>query len=383
MRTIKSTKNILFEPTRIKNMELRNRFVRSATYDGCADKGYVTEKQMDFYTTLAEGGVGLIITGITSVYHNGQISKFQNSISDDDFIPGLKRLTSIVHNRGAKIAVQLFHAGREARFPKSSGRVPIGPTFLEADPYFEGKYRAMTEDEIWEVVHAFGDGAKRAREAGFDAIQVHGAHAYLLSQFLSPHTNCRQDEWGGCLENRIRIHREIFWDIKQKVGDDYPVLIKVGVQDGFPGGLEFSEGKLAAKYLAELGFDALEISQGLRGASYEDTEFRTKINNSDREAYYRNWCAEIKKTVDVPVMLVGGLRTFELMEEIVQNKEADFVSLSRPLIRNPSIIKGWKRGDHRGAECISCNKCLEELRRGETLRCIQGETEKKLMRKNE
>ena len=219
----------------------------------------------------------------------------------------------------------------------------------------------MTGDEIWEIVRAFGDGAKRAREAGFDAVQIHGAHAYLLSQFLSPYTNRRDDEWGGDLKNRLRIHHEIYRDIRQKVGEDYPVLIKIGVQDGFPGGLEFSEGKLAAKYLAELGFDALEISQGLRGPSDEETEFRTKINTLDREAYFRDWCRQIKNQVDVPVMMVGGLRTFKLMEEIIQNKEADFISLSRPLIREPGIINDWKRGDHHRAKCISCNKCFESL----------------------
>jgi 2,4-dienoyl-CoA reductase-like NADH-dependent reductase (Old Yellow Enzyme family) len=285
MGTIKS---ILFEPSKIRNMDLRNRFVRSATYDGCAHKGYVAEKQMNLYTTLAEGGVGLIITGITFVHYGGQVSKFQNLVSNDGFIPGLKRLTSAVHGRGAKIAVQLFHTGREGRFPKSSGRVPIGPSFLGMDPYSKAEYRAMTESKIWEVVRAFGDGAKRAREAGFDAVQIHGAHAYLLSQFLSPYTNRRRDEWGGSFENRLHIHREIHRDIRQKVGEDFPVLIKIGVQDRFPGGLEFSEGKLAAKYLAESGFHALEISQGLRGPSDKDTEFRTKINVLEREAYFRN-----------------------------------------------------------------------------------------------
>ena len=373
MDTIKS---ILFEPTKIKNMDLRNRFVRSATYDGCTDKGYVTEKQMSLYTTLAEGGVGLIVTGITYVHNNGQISKFQNSISSDEFVSGFKRLTSAVHDRGVKIAVQLFHAGREARFPKSSGRVPIGPSFLEADPYFEGRYRAITEDEIWEIVGAFGDGAKRAREAGFDAVQIHGAHAYLLSQFLSPYTNHRGDEWGGELKNRLRLHHEILQNIRQKVGKDYPVFIKIGVQDGFPSGLEFSEGKLAAKFLAESGFDALEISQGLRGPSDEDTEFRTKINVLDREAYFRNWCRQIKNQVEVPVMMVGGLRTIKLMEEIIQSKEADFISLSRPFIREPHIINDWKRGDRHRAECISCNKCFEGLLRGETLQCFQKKKEK-------
>jgi 2,4-dienoyl-CoA reductase-like NADH-dependent reductase (Old Yellow Enzyme family) len=280
-------------------------------------------------------------------------------------------LTSAVHDWGAKIAVQLFHAGREARFPKSSDRVPMGPSFLEMDPYFKAEYRTITESEIWGVVRAFGDGAKRAREAGFDAVQIHAAHAYLLSQFLSPYTNRRQDEWGGRLENRLRIHREIYRDIRQKVGEDYPVLIKIGVQDGFSGGLEFSEGKVAAKNLAESGFDALEISQGLRGTGSENTEFRTKINVLDREAYYRNWCREIKNQVDAPVMMVGGLRTFELMEEIIQKKEADFISLSRPLIREPGIITDWKSGDRHRAKCISCNECFESLIKGKTLECVQ------------
>ena len=368
---METTKSILFEPTKIKNMDLRNRFVRSATYDGCADKNYVTEKQMSLYTSLAGGGVGLIITGITYVHDNGHISKFQNSISSDEFIPGLKQLTAAVHHRGAKIAVQLFHAGREARFPKPGDRIPMGPSFLEVDPYFKADYRAMTESEIWEVIRAFGDGARRAKEAGFDAVQIHGAHAYLLSQFLSPYTNRRRDEWGGSLENRLRIHREICNDTRLKVGEDFPVLIKIGVQDGFPGGLEFTEGMLAAKYLAESGYDGLEISQGLRGPSEEDTEFRTRINVLEHEAYFRNWCRQIKNQVEVPVLMVGGLRTFTLMEEIIQDEEADFISLSRPLIREPNIINDWKRGDHHRAKCISCNECFESLIKGKTLECVR------------
>jgi len=364
-------KSTLFEPIRIKNMELRNRFVRSATYDGCPHEGYVSDKQIDLYATLSEGGVGLIVSGITYVHPGGRISKFQNSIEGDERIEGLEGLTSAVHERGAKIAVQLFHAGREARFPESKDEIPLAPSFFDGDPYFKGGHRAITVDEIWEVVHAFGDGAKRAKEAGFDGVQVHGAHAYLLSQFLSPHTNRRKDGWGGDLENRIRIHREIYRDIRQKVGADYPVLIKLGVKDGFSGGLEFEEGKLAAKYLVQTGFDALEISQGLRGSSYEETEFKTKINNLDQEAYYRHWCAEIKKEVGVPIMMVGGLRSFELTEEIIQNNEADLISLSRPLIREPGLINGWKQGDRHRSKCISCNKCLEELRKGQTLQCVQ------------
>jgi 2,4-dienoyl-CoA reductase-like NADH-dependent reductase (Old Yellow Enzyme family) len=368
--------SILFEPTNIMNMSLRNRFVRSATYDGCADDGYVTENQTNLYSMLAKGGIGLIITGITYVHSSGQISKFQNSIAGEEFISGLKKLTHTVHHEGSKIAVQLFHAGREARFPRSREEVPFAPSLLETDPYHEREYRAMRQDEIWQVIRAFGDGARRAKEAGFDAVQLHAAHGYLLSQFLSPFTNRRHDEWGGNLENRLRLHREIYQDIRRKVGEDYPVLIKIGVQDGFPEGLEFSEGKQAAKLLATLGYNALEISQGLRGPGYENTEFKTNINDINHEAYYRHWCREIKKEVDVPVILVGGLRTFKRMEEIIQNNESDFVSLSRPFIREPDILNKWKRDHSYRARCISCNQCFSGLLKRETLRCFQEDREK-------
>jgi 2,4-dienoyl-CoA reductase-like NADH-dependent reductase (Old Yellow Enzyme family) len=365
--------SILFEPAKIRGMEMRNRFVRSATYDGCADKhGYVSEKQIKLFSGLAEGGIGLIVTGITHVHPSGQISLYQNSMTNDDFIPGLKRLTAAVHDRGAKIAVQLFHAGRErGKFVKAKDGEALAPSFVEDDPYFTYPYRSITEDEISDVVRAFGDAAKRAKEAGFDAVQVHAAHAYLLSEFLSPFTNRRKDDWGGTLENRLRIHHEIYKDIRKKGGEDYPVLVKIGVQDGFAGGLEFGEGKMAAQRLAQWGYDALEISSGLRGKGYETAEFRTKINRVEREAYFRTWCKEIKSQVNVPVMMVGGLRSFELMEEVVKNGEADFVSLSRPFIREPGLVNDWKSVDRHRATCISCNKCFEALLKLEPLHCVQ------------
>ncbi len=368
--------SILFESTNRMKMSLRNRFVRSATYDGCADDGYVTENQTSLYSRLANGGIGLIITGITYVHSSGQISKFQNSIAGEEFLPGLKKLTHAVHHEGAKIALQLFHAGREARFSRSREEVPLAPSLLETDPYHAGKYRAMRQDEIWQVIRAFGDGARRAKEAGFDAVQLHAAHGYLLSQFLSPFTNRRHDEWGGNIENRLRLHREIYQEIRRKVGQNYPVLIKIGVQDGFPEGLKFSEGKQAAKLLAALGFDVFEISQGLRGPGYENSEFKTNIHDINREAYYRHWCGEIKKEVDVPVILVGGLRTFKQMEEIIQNHESDFVSLSRPFIREPDIVNKWKGDNSYRARCISCNQCFDGLLRREPLRCFQEDREK-------
>ena len=206
-------------------------------------------------------------------------------------------------------------------------------------------------------------------------MQVHGAHAYLLSQFLSPFTNRREDDWGGSLKNRLRFCREIYRDIRAKVGSDYPVLIKIGVQDGFANGLEFSEGMMAAEYLDHWGFDALEISSGLRGHGYETSEFQTKINRPEREAYFRHWCKAIKPKVKAPVMMVGGLRSIGLMEEAIRKGEADFISLCRPLIKEPGIVNQWKRGDLRKSTCISCNKCFEAILMGESLRCVHQESQ--------
>jgi 2,4-dienoyl-CoA reductase-like NADH-dependent reductase (Old Yellow Enzyme family) len=371
--------SILFEPMVIKGMGLKNRFVRSATYDGYADQtGQVTIDQIRFFEDLARGGVGLIVTGISHVHDSGQTSSIQNSVATDHCISGLKKLSSAVHNLGAKIAIQLFHAGREgARFLKTRNLEAIGPSFVQDDPYFNRPYRSMTGEEISEVVSAFGDAAKRVREAGFDAVQVHGAHAYLLSQFLSPYLNRRNDQWGGNLENRLRLHREIVRDIRAKAGEDYPLLIKLGVQDCFPGGLEFREGALAARSLAEWGVDAIEISSGLRGDRYEGTEFKTKINRPEREAYFRGWCKAIKGDVDVPVMMVGGLRTFALMEEVIERGEADFVSLCRPFIREPFIVNKWRKDFHYRPACISCNQCLDTIFQGNRLQCMQEAKGKK------
>ena len=372
--------SILFESMSIKDMTLKNRFVRSATYEGIADNGHVNDQQIELYSELADGGVGLIITGITNVHPTGQVSPFQNSIVGDEFVDGYKILTKAVHDRGTKIVMQLFHAGRESIMLEKVGllnHTPLAPSLIEDDPHHKGEHRAMTESEIWEIIQAFGDAAQRAKEAGFDAVQLHGAHSYLLMQFLSPFTNRRDDQWGGSLENRLRFHREIYNDVRKKVGDDYPILIKLGVQDGFAGGFEFKEGKQAAKLLATIGFDALEISCGLRGNTYEETEFKPQINSLDKEAYFGNWAREIKNITDVPIMMVGGFRNLSLMEEKIQNKEADFISLCRPLLSEPGLINDFKTNKKEKARCVSCNKCVDEVLKGKPVYCVQNVIGKK------
>jgi 2,4-dienoyl-CoA reductase-like NADH-dependent reductase (Old Yellow Enzyme family) len=365
--------NKIFQPFPIGGLVLRNRFVRSATYDGSAERnGCVSAEQLKICSDLASGGVGLIITGITYVHPSGRISGFQNSLAKDDCIPSFRELTSKVHNFGAKIAAQLFHAGIErVKFIKSKDQSALSPSRIEDDLLDPNSYQVMTEDHISTVVHAFGEAAVRARASGFDAVQIHAAHGYLLSQFLSPLTNRRTDSWGGSLENRLRIHLEIYRQIVASTGGDYPVMIKIGVQDGRPGGLSFEEGRQACRLLAESGYTALEISLGLRGKGYSKSEFRTQITARDREAYFRPWCKEVRPKVNVPIMIVGGLRSFSLMEEIIETGDADLISLSRPLIREPQLITEWQRDPAHKAKCVSCNKCFEALIKREPFGCIQ------------
>jgi 2,4-dienoyl-CoA reductase-like NADH-dependent reductase (Old Yellow Enzyme family) len=363
--------SILFEPARIKNMPLRNRFVRSATYDGMAEtSGHVSSSQIKLISDLAAGGVGLIIHAITYVHPSGQVSSFMNSLADDNCIPGMQQLTRAAHEHGAKIAVQLYHGGREARFVKTKKQLPIAPSVIADDPFYKGPYREITEAEIADVVQAFGQAARRAREAGFDAVQIHGAHGYLFSQFLSPFTNRRTDEWGGSLNNRLRLHQEVYREVRRHVGEDYPILIKLGVEDGFAGGLQLTEGIEAARMLADAGYDILEISSGVRGEKYEGTEYKTKINKKAREGYFRDWALEIKKRVNVPIMAIGGLKSLTMMEEMLQNRETDFISLCRPLISEPALIHEWEMEPQKKPRCVYCNKCLEALHKGIPLHCV-------------
>jgi len=368
---------ILFTPFAIGGLTIKNRFVRSATYDGGADPGgFVSDWQIDLYTALARGEIGLIVSGIFYVESEGKLSSSQNSITKDHHVESLSRLTRAIHEHGAKLAVQLFHGGREAfRRHRALGRLALGPSNLEAgqDPYFEGACRAMSDEEIEAAIEAFGAAAGRAKRAGADAVQVHGAHAYLLPQFLSPQSNRRNDKWGGPLENRLRLYKRIYKAVREAVGEEYPVMIKLGVADGFAGGLEFEEGLQAAVELADLGYDAIEVSQGLRGRDYTQAEFRPKIVKREYEAYFREWCRQVKAKVNVPVIMVGGLRSQDLMEEILTAGHADLLALCRPLIREPDLIASWSAGKKRRPTCVSCNGCFELILTGARLRCVLHE----------
>ena len=249
----------LFETTNINSMTLKNRFVRSATWEGMADEdGTCNSKMVELMRNLAKGGVGLIITGHAHVLPNGQASPFQTGIYKDAFIPGLKQVTDAVHDEGGKIVLQIAHAGCQA-LQRFTGTEPVGPSVFEN----MGKTicREITHEEIDEIVKAFGKAAERAKYAGFDGIQIHGAHGYLFSQFLSPFYNKRSDEYGGSLENRARPLLDAYREIRNTVGDDYPVLLKVNSKDYVDNGLDTVDMTIVASIFQNDGIDAIELSE--------------------------------------------------------------------------------------------------------------------------
>lgn len=363
---------MLFTPTQIGGLELKNRLVRSATYDGGADRaGHVTDWQIDLYEKLARGGAGLIVTGLFSVHPSGRLAGHQNIISDDGAVDGLRALAASVHRHGGKIAVQIAHGGRECHaYQTYRGRTALAPSQLEDDPFHDHPHRPLTSEEIEEIVASFGAAAGRVQDAGCDAVQLHGAHAYLVSQFLSPASNRRTDRWGGSFAARGRFLSEVYKAMRQGVGKDFPLLIKLGVEDGFAGGLTFAEGKTIAENCMHLGFDAVEVSSGLRGQSYKETEFRSGIRRPEEEAYFRSWAAEIRRKASAPIIMVGGLRRVETLNRVLDDGETDLVALSRPLICEPDLIARWRSGDEAPSRCISCNQCFEALLEGRRLGCV-------------
>lgn len=364
----------LFEATNINGMILQNRFVRSATWEGMADEdGTCNSKMVELMRNLAKGGVGLIITGHAHVLPNGQASPFQTGIYKDDFIPGLRQVTDAVHDEGGKIVLQIAHAGCQAlqRYTKTE---PAGPSVF--DNMGKPICRELTDQEISEIVKAFGKAAVRAKKAGFDGIQIHGAHGYLFSQFLSPFYNKRSDEYGGSLENRSRPLLDTYREIRNKVGDDYPVLLKVNSQDYLDNGLNTSDMILVTQILQSQGIDAIELSGGTIHADKAHVPVRAgKISSEEEEVFYRNAAISFKEKNDVPLMLVGGIRSFGIAHQLINEGITDYVSLSRPFIREPDLIKRWQSGNHSKATCISCNACFKPGVKGKGIYCVALEKE--------
>jgi len=346
--------DILFEPIRINGMVLKNRFVRTATAERMSPPdGEFTQEMVNLYTGLARGGVGLIITGHAYIHPLGKAERRMTGIHNGGLIPALKKLVKEVHKLKTKIVMQINHCG--GRRDRDVGEeTPIGPSTIKYKP-LEIISRQMTVHEIEEVISLFAQAALRVKKAGFDGVEIHSVHGYLINQFLSPITNKREDFWGGNLENRMRFLLEVYKHIRETVGKDYPVLARIPAGDFIEGGLTVSEAYEVARKLSELGIDAIDLSGGLAGSRYR--KGRKDLAWMRREAYFRSYAEMVKKITRVPVILVGGLRKPETMRKILEEGAADLIGLARPLIREPDFPNRIRRGDLRRAECVSCSNC--------------------------
>jgi len=345
----------LFEGCSLGSLELKNRFVRSATWEGMApDSGEVTDKLVELYRELAKGGVGLIITGSAFVDPRGRCLPGHLGIDNDGLMPGLRRVADAVHDEGGTVVLQITHGG--AQTVVDTGMPTEAPSAVE-DRFSGNVPVEMTREDIERVVNAFGAAGRRAQECGFDGVQFLTGHGYLLSEFLSPYTNVRTDEYGGSIENRARIVFEIYDAIREQVGNEFPVMVKVNVADFDGVGLEPNDSLWVCEQLDERGIDSIELSGGVHAAGPEGA-IRGQIDSPEKEAYFREYAERFTPRLKCPVMLVGGIRSLGVAEKLYREGTAHFVSMCRPFISEPDLVNRWASGDTEPARCISCTACV-------------------------
>jgi len=333
-------------PYTLKEVTFKNRVIRSATQDpfGGAD-GSVTDRQVELYAALAGNSIGLIITGHACVHPRGRAALNQNSLYDDRFMEGQKRIVNACHRGGSKIFLQINHAGLQSPASVLDGKAPLGPSAIPFSPK-SPVGEALTAEEILELEKAFAEAAVRAKACGFDGVQLHCAHNYLLSQFISPVYNRRTDEYGGSARNRFRFARETILRIRNAVGADYPVIIKINSnveEHDEEFGPDFME---ICKICSQIGVDGIEVS----GCNF------TSLGRSGARTYYLERAEAVKQDTGLHVFLVGGIRTKEDMRKVF-DAGLDMVSLSRPFISQPDLVTRFMSGEEQAA-CLDCNKCF-------------------------
>jgi 2,4-dienoyl-CoA reductase-like NADH-dependent reductase (Old Yellow Enzyme family) len=316
------------------------------------------------YEELAIGGVGLIITSAVRADRSWDPSPNSRNLclDRDDLVPAFSRLVKRVHDFGSKVILQL------GTFYRFKGDL-VGPSALP----FQGAsgttiLKALEKKEIATIVEGYAHAGRRAKEAGFDAVQINAAHGFPLSRFLSPVFNKREDRYGGSPEGRARIVVEIAEQIGKKAGQDFPVLVKMNVSDFSKEGLFLVDAVEVAKTLSNHGIDAIETSGGASGQAV--TWLGAADDSKWVEGYFADYGAVIKKAVNVPIILVGGLRNLKMMETLVWEGKGDLVAMSRPFIREPRILERWRSGDLAPSDCSSCNGCLDLVLGGHPLQCI-------------
>ena len=345
----------LFSVGKIGSVTLKNRVVMPAMGTGLASSdGELTEQQIRYYEERAKGGTGLIITEFTTVdFELGRAAANQLRFDDDLFIPGFRRLADAVHTYGARVFVQLHHAGRESSSYLTGGKQIVAPSPVTCEAIGE-EPRELSTSEVKDIIGKFVEGAARCQAAGIDGVELHGAHGYLINQFLSPNTNLRKDEYGGSFEKRMRFVEEIIQGIKQQCGADYPVTVRLSVDEFEEGGMDLSLSRKVSSYLEKIGVDGIHASSG----NYNTME--KVIESPLFEEGWRVYLAEeIKKEVNIPVFAVGNIRDPQFVESILADGRADFVAIGRGHIADPDWVR--KVADGREKEirmCISCLHCV-------------------------
>lgn len=361
----------LLEAVEISNLKMKNRVIRGALWEDLADaKGHMTPELSKIYEDLAQGGVGTIITGYAFVTEDEQPNPGMMGIYNDSFIPEYREFTDMVHSHGANIIMQIVYGGFMTDF-KTENRVIWGPSAMQNEN--TGTWaKEISKDNIKYLVKAFGESALRVKQSGFDGVEIHGGHGYLLSQFLSPYYNKRTDEYGGNIENRGRIMFEVFQEMRDMVGKDFPIWIKLNSGDYVKeGGLTLEDSMFVAKKLSELGIDAIEVTGGNESVK-EVLEnnlgpARKKVNLSkENQSYFKDYATKLASEIDTPVILIGGNRDIDVMEEILNNTNIELFTMSRPLTAEPDLINIWNSGNLKSPKCVSCNRCYST----EGKRCI-------------
>ncbi len=357
---------MLLRKCTLKGLKLKNRFFRASTWEALADEsGHMTRKLFAVHEALAKGGVGTILTGYAHVIKDEQPNPGMMGIYDDSFIEDYKPLTEMCHSQDCKIILQVAYGGSMSGLRPPS-KLIWGPSAVQSEATGITPTEMSTED-IHYLRGAFVAAAVRAQKAGFDGVEIHGAHGYLLSQFLSGDYNLRADEYGGGLENRVRFLRETVEGTRAEVSDDFIVMAKINSQDFTQGGLSQEQSIQAVSILKQAGLDAVEVSGGNScslvvnknnlGAS------RTKITK-EQESYFAPYAKRLKQQVDIPVVLTGGNRTFSTMQTLCEQDGVDFFGISRPLVCQPQLINMWAEDESAVPKCISCGKCFHSNPKG-------------------
>ncbi|HDS16991.1 MAG TPA: NADH:flavin oxidoreductase [Proteobacteria bacterium] len=360
----------LFTPVNLGRLVLKNRFVRSATWDGKGETdGSFSRAQVELYKNLSAGGAGLLTSGYIAVDPAGRRNPEQNLLCRPHHQQSLKKVVQAGRAHDTAFMAQLVHCGGLAR-SSVSGLKRVAPSALK-HPLFKEMPQEIEIKEIKQLATNFGEAAGRAREAGCDGVQIHAAHGYLISQFLSPFSNQRRDDYGGDLENRGRFLEECYLKIREYVGSDFAVTMKINGSDYLENGLELKESLKLTQHLAQIGLDAVEVSGGTQVSS-PWTPVPCGIKAGENEAPFLTECRAFAENLSLPVIAVGGIRSLEGAAR-VRDQGATLISLCRPLIREPDLIRQWQAGRDTAAACCSCNRCFIPAYKGRGISCLQLE----------